>query len=65
MTEIRIIELAFDAIERSDGWYFRYPAGDERAAWFGPFISKDAAEKAALSAIETHLAQHVASELGL
>ena len=65
MTSITTLELAFDAVRRADGWYFRYPAGDERATWFGPFISKEAAEKAALSAIETHLAQHVASELGL
>lgn len=65
MSEDTTLEFAFDAVERADGWYFRFPAGDESASWSGPYPTKAAAEDAALSAIEKHLAQRVASELGL
>lgn len=57
--------LAFDVVERGDGWHFRYPADDESALWRGPYPSRAAAEAAALIEIETHLAKHVASALGL
>jgi hypothetical protein len=56
---------SFDLNSREDGWFFRYPAGDESAAWSGPYPTRKAAEDAAVKACEAYIAGLVALELGI
>lgn len=57
--------MSFDVEERRNGWLYRFPSGDEKALWFGPFQTRAAAEEAAIKACEKHLAQSVMEALGL
>ncbi|QWY83061.1 hypothetical protein [Rhizobium phage RHph_X66] len=59
------VAVSYDLEERRNGWLYRFPAGDEAALWFGPFPSKEAANAAALKAVEESIAQNVKQALGL
>ncbi|WP_326894525.1 hypothetical protein U8P73_36045 (plasmid) [Rhizobium beringeri] len=56
--------MSYDLEEHRNGWMFRFPAG-EAALWFGPFPSQEAANAAALEAVEEFIAQNVKQALGL
>lgn len=51
--------LSYDLEERSNGWLFRFPAGEEDALWRGPYPNRAAAEAAVLPIIEDIVAQNV------
>jgi hypothetical protein len=57
--------MSYDLEERRNGWMFRFPAGEAGALWFGPFPNQEAANAAALKAVEEFIAQNVKQALGL
>lgn len=57
--------INYDMKASLEGFWFRFPADDEKALWRGPYATTEEAQTAATEAIEEHIAEIVKSNLGL